>query len=341
MASKLETLRRYMGEDSGGASDRKEKKSNSKKKAKKSKQATCLTGTEEQGPSATTQSKGRSIKPRRAAINDVDAHLDASAVTAQSADEDEGESQSPQRDDESKQRKAEEEGNERNRMDQQSRKEEKANEDEDDDLSPPRRRGEEGEGHDDDLSPPRRPEQKEEEEDDDDLSPPRRGGGDGEGRSETGASKPRAGILSGKEFGQQVRRQREEEKRRVLADPERSGIGAETMVRDEQTGERISASEYERRQREEARRKRKEEERRQPEWSQGLAQKRWEEEERQQMAHEASRPFARREDDPDLEAERMAKQRWGDPMAKKAQSDASQRPDGTSQKLVRWLLPFY
>lgn len=139
------------------------------------------------------------------------------------------------------------------------------------------------------------------EDDDGDLDVPRRA--------------PVAGVLSGKQFGQQVRQQRQHERDTVLRNPETSGASAETMRRDEQTGERITLSEYKRRHAERKRQQQLEEEARRPEWSQGLKQKREAEEAAAELRKEASKPFARHLDDPELEAERRAQVRWGDPMA--------------------------
>lgn len=51
------------------------------------------------------------------------------------------------------------------------------------------------------------------------------------------------------------------------------------------------------------------------EWGKGKVQKQQRVDEAQRIADEASKPFARRADDPELDAHFKDKDRWGDPMA--------------------------
>jgi len=187
-----------------------------------------------------------------------------------------------------------------------------AHKDDDGDLEVPRH-------HDTSQSP--HPPAATPEDDDGDLDLPRRKSQRSESDAKSGAP---GGVVSGKEFGEQVRAQRQRERDALLSDPDASGATADTMRRDEQTGERITLNEYKKRKAERAKQEQRKEEARRPEWGSGVKQKRDAEKAAAELRKEASKPFARRPDDPELEAERRAKVRWGDPMDSTANKSKSQ-----------------
>ncbi|KQK19964.1 BUD13 homolog [Brachypodium distachyon] len=177
------------------------------------------------------------------------------------------------------------------------------------DLSPPRRQNLGQSLGDGDISPPRKgrkfasddlsPPRKER-----DLSPPRKG------RKE-GAPKEvrKAGLMSAEEVKEDIRKLKEDEKHKFLAqDPSFTGKGAKTVFRDKE-GKRINQEDIQKAKGDE---KPKE---KHIEWGKGLVQKRAAEARVQDLEAEKSKPFARTRDDPELDSMLKNRLRWGDPMA--------------------------
>jgi pre-mRNA-splicing factor CWC26 len=92
-----------------------------------------------------------------------------------------------------------------------------------------------------------------------------------------------------------------------------AGRGAGTVYRDA-SGRQVSAEELAAL-REAAALAKRGPQRERPQWAGGVAQARNAQAQREEMAAEASRPFARFADDARLDAERRAAPRWGDPLA--------------------------
>eukprot|EP00898_Chlorokybus_atmophyticus_P006542 jgi/Chlat1/688/Chrsp104S01166 len=198
------------------------------------------------------------------------------------------------------------------------------------DLSPPRRQQAANHG---DLSPPRRRARIEQSppsrahqvrvkeelaspkhrgrHDSPDLSPPR--------REDTLSKKPLhmtdgtlAGLRTGRELRDEIEQKKIEDARRFAAmDTTKSGRGAETVYRDKR-GKRLEGLTELMRQQQGAK---PTDEDRQTEWGKGLAQKQQAEARAADLAAERAKPFARYEDDADLDSMLKSRSRWGDPMA--------------------------
>ncbi|PSC69704.1 BUD13-like protein [Micractinium conductrix] len=180
------------------------------------------------------------------------------------------------------------------------------------DASPPRRS--------DDASPPRRQRGAA----DADASPPRKRRGeeaDGSGEETAEAKRRRmmsdgtvAGMVSGKEVMEEMKRKRERERQRFAElDADVTGRGAQTVFRDKE-GRRVSKEEYAEQQAA-AKKKAQYDSEAQLEWGGGLAQREAASARAAEMAAEAAKPFARSADDVELDQLHRRKSRWGDPMA--------------------------
>eukprot|EP01083_Nonionella_stella_P053905 142439_1 len=183
----------------------------------------------------------------------------------------------------------------------------------------------------DDLEVPRR-----KRESTPDLSPPRK-----QQPSRKSASSPPAkafGLLSGREFGADVRAQQDHMRRGEKLDRTATGEGAATVRRDRKG--RVITSEKE----ENPQKTDKSDE---MEWAKGLAQKRKLKEDRRKFRHEQKKEFSRTADDEDMNKVLRAKSRWGDPMLQaiqdkkarkrqeKEQNDSENSADDISQKPKR------
>lgn len=200
------------------------------------------------------------------------------------------------------------------------------------DVSPTRRRRDISDVR--DLSPPRRRYERSNVED---FSPPRRSHGDSQfqerrrfyrrdeqpgGRNidrydERGDNRKRmldgavSGLRTDKDIKADIERKRKAEFRGLEAmDASQSGRGAETTYRDKR-GKRLEGLEEMLRQQEGS----KKPESKPLEWGKGLVQKREVEQQQRELEAEASKPFARTRDDPELDKALRDKVRWGDPMA--------------------------
>ena len=199
------------------------------------------------------------------------------------------------------------------------------------DLSPPRRSAAR------DLSPPRRKPvggTQRRHDSDSDQSPPRRGGREkypsparkglsGEKKVEPQTVNGlRAGYVSGKELTETMeRKKRDEEDRFSRLDNTQTGKVAETVYRDK-AGKRVEADSGKRKKTAEE----EETELKNMVWGKGLVQMEEKEEARRRLEAEKSRPFARTEDDKEMNDELKQVTRWGDPMAARLEKTQSSKP---------------
>ena len=205
------------------------------------------------------------------------------------------------------------------------------------DLSPPRRKPVGGtqrrHDSDSDQSPPRKS-ARGRHDSDSDQSPPRRGGREkypsparkglsGEKKVEPQTVNGlRAGYVSGKELTETMeRKKRDEEDRFSRLDNTQTGKVAETVYRDK-AGKRVEADSGKRKKTAEE----EETELKNMVWGKGLVQMEEKEEARRRLEAEKSRPFARTEDDKEMNDELKQVTRWGDPMAARLEKTQSSKP---------------
>lgn len=127
-------------------------------------------------------------------------------------------------------------------------------------------------------------------------------------------TKSKSGLFESDEVVAELEAIRDIEKQRLEhMDPALSGAGAKTIYRDKRGRVRDVAAERDAQIAEEKQRKLEEDQ--QHEWGSGLIQKQEKLDLRERLLEERYKPFARSEDDPELEEMRKSRERWGDPMA--------------------------
>ena len=132
----------------------------------------------------------------------------------------------------------------------------------------------------------------------------------------------RAGYVSGKELTETMeRKKRDEEDRFSRLDNTQTGKVAETVYRDK-AGKRVEADSGKRKKTAEE----EETELKNMVWGKGLVQMEEKEEARRRLEAEKSRPFARTEDDKEMNDELKQVTRWGDPMAARLEKTQSSKP---------------
>lgn len=123
-----------------------------------------------------------------------------------------------------------------------------------------------------------------------------------------------AGMVSGRELAAEMAAKRERERQRFADLGEGvTGQGAQTVFRDKE-GRRVSKEDFAEEQAA-AKKKAQYDSEQQLEWGGGLKQRADAQDAAVAEAAEAAKPFARTADDPELEAMRRGRTRWGDPMA--------------------------
>ena len=213
------------------------------------------------------------------------------------------------------------------------RKSARGRHDSDSDQSPPRKPAQGRHDSDSDQSPPRKS-ARGRHDSDSDQSPPRRGGREkypsparkglsGEKKVEPQTVNGlRAGYVSGKELTETMeRKKRDEEDRFSRLDNTQTGKVAETVYRDK-AGKRVEADSGKRKKTAEE----EETELKNMVWGKGLVQMEEKEEARRRLEAEKSRPFARTEDDKEMNDELKQVTRWGDPMAARLEKTQSSKP---------------
>ncbi|KAM3395572.1 pre-mRNA-splicing factor cwf26-like [Capsicum galapagoense] len=153
-------------------------------------------------------------------------------------------------------------------------------------------------------------------------------------RSPTMKQRPKTGLITGKEFKEEIAKTKMEDLQRFKdMDPLVSGKGAQPVYRDILTGQRISKEEYFK-----SKNKKKEKPKEITlEWGKGLTQRREREARRLELESEKDKPSARSRDDPELDNMLKERVQWGDPMThmvKKKRREEPVLPDlGASEKM--------
>ncbi|XP_076836372.1 BUD13 homolog isoform X2 [Brachyhypopomus gauderio] len=198
----------------------------------------------------------------------------------------------------------------------------------DSDVSPPRKRAQEGRGSDSDLSPPRKKAQSGRGSDSD-LSPPRR---------PCSAAQAGPRMLSGGASGlvsvETLRKEQEEIRRREKHNQplEEASRHAETVFRDKSGKKRDLESERAEQIRKAGEKAEKDE--KYAQWGKGLAQGQMQQQNVVDAVREAQKPLARHIDDEDLDRMLREQEREGDPMAAllRKKKEKSSRNKGVKEK---------
>ncbi|KAJ8342744.1 hypothetical protein SKAU_G00326720 [Synaphobranchus kaupii] len=195
------------------------------------------------------------------------------------------------------------------------------------DLSPPRKRPQQGRCSDSDLSPPRRRPQQRGQGSDSDLSPPRRISQ----RSSDSQTAPR--MLSGGAAGlvslDVLRKEQEENRRRERNNQplEEDSRNAQTVFRDKSGKRRDIDLEREEQRKKDGEKAERDE--KYAQWGRGLAQGQMQQQNVEDALREAEKPLARHADDEDLDRMLREQERDGDPMAgllrKKKEKDSHRK----------------
>lgn len=143
--------------------------------------------------------------------------------------------------------------------------------------------------------------------------------------------KPRAGLFTPNEFAEELKRKQQDKDHLHGADEKDMGANAETVYRDKR-GRKLDMLNEMVRQQEILDGKRKREEREEYEWGTGNVQKQERQSQQQLMEKMKQTPFARHEDDQELETLRKQRVRAFDPMNSKVFQEDALFSDKKSKK---------